>query len=153
MLGMALSLVAGGCSSPYKKFKEKPQVELRSIDIREPGLTAATFVADLAVTNPNPVSVELDQLNYTLNLNGKDMASGMLDKNLKLPANETATIQVPIRFHYTDIFATLRNLVESRATDYVFKGTMKAGPYELPFKYDGKLEIPKGKEKTESTNG
>lgn len=142
LIAAGLSVSGPGCTSPMKKFTEKPQVELQAIEIEEPSFTAATIVANLRVTNPNPVSVKLDEMKYTFSLNGKELASGVQDKDLRLNASGVSTIKIPLRFHYSDIFSSISQALRKGSTDYQLKGEMKASGHKVPFKYDGKINLP-----------
>jgi LEA14-like dessication related protein len=134
---------AGCASAPdLSKFTAKPQIELRSVNLDDPSLTAITLVMGLSIKNPNPVDVKLDRIDYALKLDGKDIAQGALDKRVELEAGKTALIEVPVRFNYGDVFETLSALVASGATNYDFKGALKAGPFEIPFQYDGSFKLP-----------
>src|SRR6187549_3177514 len=75
----------------------EPQVELEGIRVDDPSLTAATFIFDLRVFNPNSLRLRLSELDYQLNLNDKDFASGNLKPGTTVPAHGKEIVSLPVR--------------------------------------------------------
>lgn len=142
-LGLSIAVAAGvaGCST-LDQIKYKPTVDLQSIGLQETSLSSGTVLVRLGVSNPNPVSVNLDELRYDLNMNGRDLAEGVVAQGIRLDANETTTVEVPVRFQYLEVFNSVSDMVRSGSTTYELTGGVTAGPFEIPYGFDGRVDLP-----------
>ncbi len=132
-----------GCAS-ITKVKE-PKVSLASLKIQDPDSNGATLVFGVQVENPNNVPLEVDEVIYDLEVSGKSLTSGKLDKGARVGALATEVIDVPISVKYTDLFNSLLQLFKDQKSPYRIKGSAKMGFFNIPFDKSGELKFEKGR--------
>ena len=60
-----------------------------------------TFNVNLNVDNPNSIAASMTKMDYILSLNGKQVISTTMNKNINVPANSSNVITIPVT---TDLF-------------------------------------------------
>jgi LEA14-like dessication related protein len=98
---------------------------------------------DLKVENPNPVGISVRNVTYDLKINSRNFTKGTLDQGLKLPANGTGVIQLPVTVPYFDLFDSVAELFKRETVAYDLSGTVGVGPFDIPYRSSGELPIPK----------
>lgn len=76
--------------------ENKPAVHLTGVSIKAVDWNSRTAEAELSIAldNPGP-AFKLKDLSYRLKLNEKQAAEGKYDKAIEVPANSTATFELP----------------------------------------------------------
>lgn len=76
--------------------ENKPAVHLKGISIKAVDWNKRTAETELsiAIDNPGP-AFKLKDLSYRLKLNDKQAAEGKYDKDIEVPANSSATFELP----------------------------------------------------------
>lgn len=80
-----------------RAFEEnKPAVHLKGVSIKAVDWNNRTAETELsiAIDNPGP-AFKLKDLSYRLKLNDKQAAEGKYDKDIEVPANSSATFELP----------------------------------------------------------
>lgn len=144
LAAVVLLLATGGCASVTSL--QAPEVRVTSLQMLEsmPGSLEQRFAVGLRLTNPNNRSVDVDGLDFDLELNGKRLARGVTNNAFELPRLGEAETLVVVT---TSVFDVLRQALDlagrSNATmDYRVKGRLHLGSgfvRTLPFDHEGKI--------------
>jgi LEA14-like dessication related protein len=104
--------------------------------------TEGTFVFQFQITNPNPVGFSVSRVNYDLELNGRSFIKGDLPKGIQLPSRGSASFEVPVTLEYFKFFKTLNDFIGLDEIPYELKGSVTAGPFQIPFSKTGHFDRP-----------
>lgn len=135
-----VSLVTASCST-LALLKEPPKVKFKGVRLKQTDLKNATLDIVLEVENKNDVAATVDRLKYNLMVDEKQIASGIFDQKVELPARSTSQVAVPVQVKLEDIFASAFSLLQKKGAPYNAKGTVGIGVFEIPFNESGKIEI------------
>ena len=81
----ALSLALGACSLISPKFN-RPNVTVTGIELRGGNLLQQNFAVKLNIQNPNDRALPVRGLHAELNVGGEQIASGVSDRAVVIPA-------------------------------------------------------------------
>jgi len=140
ILGMVM---LSGCAGFGKSF-ETPRISLVNVEIREAKLFETIFNVELRIINTNETPIILKGLECRLEINGKDLALGVLDSKTEIPA--FGSVKVPITL-YSSVVDMVRSALHSSTKDsFSYKVTGKLRleseawiPPVIPFSSDGEL--------------
>jgi LEA14-like dessication related protein len=149
LLCLLVLLLLAGCAANKGTIRglfRQPEVAVDRISLAGFDLEKASVILDLAVLNPNPVSVRLREIGYRLSVNSSDreIVSATNRTPVEIAAGGTSLVPFPLVLRYAEI----TNL-DWTATNlpYVFEGTAVAdtlvGPVSLPFRKEGAVPIPR----------
>jgi len=140
MMSLFFSLFFSACLSIPKNLIE-PKVELQSVQVQDPTFSDATLVFQFQVENPNTVPLEVDSLNYNLQLNGKQFTEGSVSEGLKVGSQSTATLPLPIRVKYSDLAGSISSFLSQGSTPYQVQGAVRMGLFSIPFQKEGEVKL------------
>lgn len=143
ILFSSIMFLAFSACSTFDRVVQKPSVELDSVNLEDPSLTALTMVFGVRVDNPNNFTIPVSALNYELRLNGNDLAKGVFDDPGKIPARGNAVVKIPVRVSYFSLYKTARSIQDKRAVSYEIKGDIDAAGITVPFNETGTVDLPK----------
>ncbi len=103
---------------------EKPSFVLRDITLSPRSLAEMNLVIGLDVMNPNRFDLKLTSFEYTLHLNGEDIGSGSLKKEILVPASSTTRVNVPVAARFKNLGAILRAIIAGDEMPYKIEGTV-----------------------------
>lgn len=118
-----------------------PKVSLHDVRVEHLGLSGARMLVDLGVDNPNGFGLNLDALRYSLNVDGEDWISGVLEDPSRVASHERTTLSIPVELDFATLGSGLfRMLTEGRMLDYELQGGLtgtagesRLGQFELDF--------------------
>ncbi len=118
-----------------------PRVSLGDVRVDRLGLSGARMLVDLGVENPNGFGLNLDALRYSLNVEGQDWISGMMEETARVASNDSTTLTIPVDLDFASLGSGLyRMLTENRMLDYQLQGSLtgtagesRLGQFELDF--------------------
>ena len=125
-----------------------PHVRVAQINWRELHLNEAIGSADLEVYNPNPFSLDLTNIKYSLQVGGAAIVTGYYeDKSLKLKPGQSVVLRTPLSISpIATGIATFRALSEAE-NEYMISGTMACdsiyGPIPFSYRHAGKAPLKK----------
>lgn len=137
-------LAAGGCASVSSL--ETPELQLTSFRVleHEQDSLEQRFAVGLRVINPNNRDIDIEGLDFSLDLNGRRLARGVSDRGFMLPRLGEAETTVVVT---TSLLDVLRQAVQlgtrDEALDYRLRGRLHLGGVflrSIPFDRSGKLE-------------
>ena len=135
------ALVVLGCKSIAEKIVEKPKVALSSLALKDVGPNGATLVFGVEVENPNPFALKLDALHYDLELGGRAIGSGQIEKPSEVAAHAKGVVDVPVPVKFADLFSSLSEFLTKTTTRYRVKGEASFGMLVVPFDEKGDLKL------------
>jgi LEA14-like dessication related protein len=141
---LLLAVVSTGCSS-----LQRPTTSLRAASLGDVTAEGVGVNFDVAVTNPNAVSIPLTKTGYQLNFGKAKVLDGKLDAATTIPANGTQTMKVPVHVTFEQLLAAGDAIRSSGGNiPYTFSGTLDfsgstplAMPLSVPFEYKGELPL------------
>lgn len=119
MIALLTLVLAGGCAGLERALQDsKPRVSIEGMRLAAVDFERARVVFDVAIDNPNPVGLDLAGFDYAFSLGGNEFLSGRRERALRLPADDTETIAVPLTIPFARI-AQLPGHLSGRANvDY-----------------------------------
>jgi len=87
---LALAMLAASCSKI-----EAPHVVLNGVDLEGISTDGIEFTLKAEVTNPNGFSANIGKLEYSVRVDGTEVASGMRTKRVPVEAGETVEVGIP----------------------------------------------------------
>ena len=147
LLGLvALQIGFAGCSTFGGVRPEAPKVSVVSVRPLNLSLSRQQLLFRLHVANPNPFPVELQSLDFTASFAGEEIAEGLSNDEVTLPARGEALMDVEVDAGFDRVLERFRRMIERRelALDYAVEGHVKLAnwPRRIPFDVDGELENP-----------
>jgi LEA14-like dessication related protein len=128
---LALSVSLGACSLVTPKYN-RPNVTVSSIQMRSGNLLQQSFAVKLNIQNPNDRDLPVRGVHAELNVGGEQIASGVSDRAIVIPAFGEAEIDVTVTANMLLALAKLTNKLNQQADsiDYDLTG---AASIDLPF--------------------
>ena len=148
-LGVAalVVLALSACSSVVKE----PEVRLDNISVGSIGLDGGTLRVRLNVVNPNSFGLQAEGLSYLIEIaeDGRDegawdtLSIGTYDERLTVEADDSAFVEIPVRFRYRDLGTAITSLISSGTFDYRISGSVRMREpvrREFPFRRTGNID-------------
>lgn len=147
-LAVSLMLPAlAGCAG-LAAPREKPEVTLAGLALRDAGADGQRWALRLRVRNPNPVDLPVDALDFTVDIDDRPFLAGSSTHPVRIPADGEAIVEVDAASDLRGLFRQLRDYRRWQrrgGLDYRLRGTLDAGRYgRLPFERRGRLDLPAG---------
>jgi LEA14-like dessication related protein len=116
------------------------------MEVLEAQLFETVFRIDLRVFNTNAVALNVNGIDCSLELNGKDFARGVSDAQVHIPANGTEKIPMTV---YSSLVDMARGLLRAQADEklhYKITGRLHVEggfmvPSVIPFTSDGEVSL------------
>ena len=141
MIACGAALVAAGACTSLTKIKKAPAVRLETVAMGAPDAQGALVIFGVAVENPNSVPLEVDSVEYSLEIDGKQVGSGSIDARSTVPALGKATLQVPVHVRLEELLQSVFGFLQSGSRHYRVKGTARIGLFRLPFEKSGDVDM------------
>jgi len=150
---MALVLALAGCAQLQQHAETiKPTAKLTGASLTNISFDQADLLFDLAVENRNPVALDLSGLDYDFMIEGQSMVSGVTAEAIKLKANGTSQVQLPVSLKFDDLRQLGKKLGEDiwnkDRLQYDLQTTFRInlpviGDYAIPVSKQGEVPVPK----------
>lgn len=137
----ALLLTFSGCSTILKQIVETPKIQNQKLDVKKISLESVELDLVVDLLNQNSFDVPLENLEFTILVDGKDLSSKKIDKLSTLAAKKTTQVKVPIELKWTRLWELGFNLLKAQEIPYEIQGTIKAKGFEIPFDEKNTLRI------------
>ena len=124
---VACAALCSGCPSRASREAIKQcHFTLRTIDVSGYGPLEVELLVTLGVHNPNDIEVVVDQMDYTVYLNGEKLTHGRTSQDITIPVGGNADIPISARLNAIELgraaFTLLRGddrVLKVRATYYI----------------------------------
>lgn len=113
----------GGCETLPENLIERPEVQLRDVQLVGLGFNAQTFLLSFDISNPNSFALPVNHIRYGVKLDGQRFASGTTPGEIDVPANGTSQFTISVDL---DLLSTAPSLLS-----IVREGARRNVPYEL----------------------
>lgn len=124
-------LVLSGCAVLEQKVEQRsPEARVDGVRVSGLDFEQARLLVDVAVDNPNPVSVQVAGLDYELRLGGESALSGASMEGSEIPARGSGMFSVPITLVYRDLYDSVTSLRGREEVDYAVDVGLDV---EIPF--------------------
>ena len=147
--GIALVLITFGlvaCTSIPTHRPIAPTVEIESVKALRLKLNRQELAFKLKVTNPNTYDLPLQSLSFIASVDGSEIAQGISDERITLPAQEDAIVEVRVSTRLNKLLGRLLlfSTSDHEEVNYKVTGFVKLAnwPARIPFNVDGALENP-----------
>ena len=127
-IGLVALLALGACSSVV----EEPEVKLDGISIGSVGFEGGTLRVRLNVINPNSFGLQTEGLRYLIEVaeDGREeawdtLSVGSYDERITVEADDSAFVEIPVRFRYRDLGTAITSLISSGTFDYRISGSVQ----------------------------
>jgi LEA14-like dessication related protein len=106
------------------------------------------LVFDLEVENKNPIALDLAGLDYDFKVENQSLVSGVTAKAIKLKANGTSPVQLPVTLKFDDLKKLPGEIWDKDRLAYDLQTTFNIilpviGNYAIPVAKQGELPVPK----------
>lgn len=135
-----------GCASISKLFLKDPEVNV--IAVKTSGISLTDISIDILVNvkNPNQIELNLDSLNYKLNLAGETVIDGEFNSGIIVPAEGQQNITIPVKFRFNSLGAVLNGIIQKTIKkEYEFTANAEMGGFfkglTIPFSQKGELNL------------
>ncbi len=130
------------CSSISSNLLKDPVVSTKSFTLSSLSVEQISMNLELFVENPNPIPLKLNQVTYNLNFSGEKVTEGTFSDGLNVPAQGTATVNIPLNFKYSAIGTLITGIFNKSLTkDYELNGAAKFGIFSIPFNKKGEIRL------------
>lgn len=141
----------GGCQTLLNLLRtglREPDVQITKMELKEVMLDRVTMLFHTAITNPNPIGLQLAGLGYALRVEGDQLARGNVDEDMKLKAKAKSSLRFPVEFALGETSRAILKLLEldeaAYGIDTAFRFRVpELGKVEVPVSFDGKFPVPK----------
>lgn len=121
-----------------KEAARKMSLELKQVKIRNFSNSGFTAVAYMQVTNPNWFSIDVSDMKYAVLVNNHQVADGRLEKEVSIPADSSATAELPLNVGADGLNNLLGEILDVKeGLTYRVKGEVVfktlLGSYTMPF--------------------
>ena len=145
--GALLVVALGGCSSAVRE----PEVRLDGISVGSIGFDGGTLRVRLQVLNPNSFGLQADALDYLIEVAEEGagearwdtLSEGRFTERITVEADDSAVVEIPVRFRYRDLGAALSSLLAQGSFDYRITGSVQMREpmrREIPFRRTGNTD-------------
>lgn len=137
---ICILLVLGGCATtPHLK----PRITFEEVALEQITLFSSTLVFTFKATNPAPVPLKLRDITYTLEAEDRPLFTGRNAGPLVIPARDSAMFRLPAELNHLELAGSLAELFSREQLTYHLTGTVKNGPFTLPFARHGTIPLPR----------
>jgi len=143
----AIALGALGACTNLRNL-EPPEVVLIGIQPLESTILEQRFQVDLRIYNPNNRDIDVDGVDFELDINGKRLARGAGAESLILPRLGEARTSVVVSTSLVSVATQLMTMSQTRSFSYQIKGRLHLGSglgATLPFKKSGEIGEPRSR--------
>lgn len=147
LLFFTVSLI--GCAELAKHADTiKPTAKVTGTRLANITFEQVDLVFDLAVENKNPITLDLAGLDYDLKIENQSLVSGVTAKAVKLQANSTSPVQLPVTLKFDDLKKLPGELWKKDKLAYDLQTKFNfnlpvIGNYAIPVSKQGELPVPK----------
>lgn len=146
---LLIILIFTGCAELAKHADTiKPTARLAGARLANINFDKVDLVFDLEVENKNPIALDLAGLDYDFKVENQSLVSGVTAKAIKLKANGTSPVELPVTLKFDDLKKLPGELWNKDKLAYDLQTTFNImlpiiGNYAVPVSKQGELPVPK----------
>ncbi|MBP7735600.1 MAG: LEA type 2 family protein [Spirochaetes bacterium] len=100
------------CASITSLLGKKPEVSLKKFDIDSISLKDVTFLFEIALDNPYPVGFKLQDVGFTVKVEGNQLLKTRTPKGVTVKAGGSEVTPVKVTIAYADIIRLIKDYTE-----------------------------------------
>lgn len=140
-------LLAGTSGCSVLNSFQRPTADITGVSLKEVGLSSATLMFDVKITNPYTVAIPLTNLDYCLASRESQFLAGKAQMQGSIPAQASTTVAIPTRVVYADLLKVLKSIRPGAVIPYsadigLSVNAPGVGEVRLPLHKEGQLPIP-----------
>ncbi|MCJ8170120.1 LEA type 2 family protein [Atopomonas sediminilitoris] len=122
-------LLQSGCALFSGSQYREPEISLEQVEVEKASLWEQRLALTIRVDNPNSVSLPINKLIYSVDLDGVLLASGQSNSSFTVPANGHRRVTLPVR---TNLWRHIKRIVKmlekpDNPVPYRLRGEVKTG--------------------------
>lgn len=122
-----LAVLSAACTGlPFNA--KAPKVSVAEVSVKRLGLFEQVFDVGLRVNNPNDFDINIEGLEFKLEINGREFATGVAHTHTRLPAFSSAVVRVDTTTDSNKLLQQIKTLPE----------LMQDG---VPYRIQGRIKI------------
>ncbi|MGD8910302.1 MAG: LEA type 2 family protein [Chromatiales bacterium] len=126
---------------------QRPTAKVAGLKLTGLDMNGVDLTFDVQVDNPNPVGISLAGFDYDLKLLGSSFLQGNQTMGMKLSANGSSQVQVPVRLGFQQLLNSYRQLKGAEQVGYQLDLGMGfevplLGEVRVPVSHQGEFPIP-----------
>ena len=127
LVSIVVAVFTVGCSGiPFNA--KAPKVSVAELSVKRLGLFEQVFDVGLRVSNPNDFDIDIEGLEFKLEVNGREFATGVAHTHTRVPALSGAVVHVDTTTQSNNLLQQMKTLPE----------IMKDG---VPYRIHGRIKI------------
>lgn len=138
---MIVTVLLSGCSFFKDRYAQKPKIDVAKIYFQDTTALSTTMVFVLNVTNPNKIDLNIEDMTYEIQLDDKEFAKSHVDKKTKIPAGETAKVEVPLPVNFLKAIGGIAKVLAGEDVGYQIQGSAKVSGFTVPFSEKGQFNM------------
>ncbi len=104
-----------------------PSLSLSGVSIKSLSLTKADIEINLGIENPNSFGLNLNSLDYKVDLNGLSPISGTIEEQISIGEKQSSSVSVPISLNFLQAGMAAYNALRKDTFEYSIKGAANLG--------------------------
>lgn len=137
----ATLILLSACSTLLRQVIEPPKIQSQKLELKKISLESVELDLTVDLLNQNSFDVPLENLEFTILVDSKNLSSQKVDKLSTLTAKKTTQVKVPIELKWTSLWELGFNLLKAQDIPYEIHGTIEAKGFKIPFEEKNKLKI------------
>lgn len=136
-------VMTASCSTITRSILKDPQIVADQLTVRSFSLDRVSLQLHMKISNPNPIALNLNTLDYHLKFNGETVTEGVFEKGISVPATGTGEVILPLEFQYRSLTKAFQSLMKGSASSqkYALSGNAQFGLFTIPFNKEGNLTL------------
>ena len=138
-----------GCASLLTALTtglQKPTLEFDSMRVKHVDMSGMNLDVVFRVTNPNGIDLSLADVDYSLKLEGEEVASARPQAGLRLPGKSTVLLPFSTQIQFAQMIAVGRTFLTRGSVQFLVDGVVgintPVGIVRLPFSEEGSVAMP-----------
>lgn len=145
---MALSgFITSGCATLRDMLEDvpTPKISFKNVKVNKLGWESADMVANFGMTNPYPIGIKVNKVNWDLKVDGKNFLNGNNTKDFTVAAKKGGTVPVPFTVTFQNLLNTISSAKGKKEVPFELGGKLNVqtpiGPIDLPLRAKGNLPV------------
>ncbi|RNC85626.1 MAG: hypothetical protein ED557_02305 [Balneola sp.] len=119
-----------------------PSLSLTGVSVKNLSLTGAELEINVGVDNPNSFGLNLNSLDYEVDLNGLSPLSGTISEQVSIGQKESGALIIPVSLNFLQVGMAAYNALRQDEFEYSLNGTANLGA-DLPLFKPSSLNFDK----------
>ncbi|MFQ5995741.1 MAG: LEA type 2 family protein [Acidiferrobacterales bacterium] len=145
-VGLTAVVLESGCAAAPTQL-DQPHVTLAGVWLMDTNLLEQRYQIRLRIQNPNPFRLEIDGLEYEVEINDQVFARGVSDQRVAIQRYSTALVEVEAISTLADVMRQLMAPPKTGQVEsfrYRVRGKLSVRSHDtvLPFDHHGEITLP-----------